>query len=75
MYAVIRSGGKQYRVEPGETIEVERLEGEVGGKVTFDKRRRRPHRRQEDSGRRRSRQGQGDRQDREASCAVRSSRC
>lgn len=36
MYAVIRSGGKQYRVEPGETIEVERLEGKAGGKVTFD---------------------------------------
>ncbi len=36
MYAVIRSGGKQYRVEPGQTIEVERLEGKVGGTVTFD---------------------------------------
>ena len=36
MYAVIRSGGKQYRVEPGQTIEVELLEGKVGGKVTFD---------------------------------------
>jgi len=36
MYAVIRSGGKQYRVAPGETIEVERLAGKVGGKVTFD---------------------------------------
>jgi large subunit ribosomal protein L21 len=36
MYAVIRSGGKQYRVAPGETIQVERLEGKVGGKVTFD---------------------------------------
>jgi large subunit ribosomal protein L21 len=36
MYAVIRSGGKQYRVEPGETIQVEKLEGKVGGKVTFD---------------------------------------
>jgi large subunit ribosomal protein L21 len=36
MYAVIRSGGKQYRVEPGETIRVEKLEGKVGGKVTFD---------------------------------------
>jgi large subunit ribosomal protein L21 len=35
MYAVIRSGGKQYRVEPGQTVEVERLEGKVGGKVTF----------------------------------------
>lgn len=36
MYAVIRSGGKQYRVAPGETIHVERLEGKVGGKVTFE---------------------------------------
>ena len=36
MYAVIRSGGKQYRVEPGETIRVELLEGKVGGKGTFD---------------------------------------
>jgi large subunit ribosomal protein L21 len=36
MYAVIRSGGKQYRVEPGQTVEVERLEGKVGGKVTFE---------------------------------------
>lgn len=36
MYAVIRSGGKQYRVAPGETILVERLVGKVGGKVTFD---------------------------------------
>lgn len=36
MYAVIRSGGKQYRVEPGETIRVELLDGKVGGKVTFE---------------------------------------
>ena len=36
MYAVIRSGGKQYRVAPGETIKVEQLPGKVGGKVTFD---------------------------------------
>ena len=35
MYALIRSGGKQYRVSPGETIKVERLPGKVGGKVTF----------------------------------------
>ncbi len=35
MYAVIRSGGKQYRVAPGETIKVERVPGKVGGKVTF----------------------------------------
>ena len=36
MYAVIRSGGKQYQVSPGKTIKVERLDGKVGGKVTFD---------------------------------------
>src|SRR2546422_7556197 len=36
MYAVIRSGNKQYRVAPGETIKVERLPGEVGGQITFE---------------------------------------
>ncbi len=35
MYAVIRSGSKQYRVAPGETIKVERMPGKVGGQVTF----------------------------------------
>ena len=30
MYAVIATGGKQYRVEPGETIEIEKLETEKG---------------------------------------------
>ncbi len=35
MYAVIRTGGKQYRAAPGETIQVERLPGKVGSKVTF----------------------------------------
>ncbi len=35
MYAVIRTGGKQYRAAPGETIQVERIPGKVGGKVTF----------------------------------------
>ena len=33
MYAVIRSGGKQYRVAPGQTIRLEKLAGEVGAKV------------------------------------------
>ena len=33
MYAVIRSGGKQYRVAPGQTIRLEQLAGEVGAKV------------------------------------------
>jgi len=35
VYAIIRAGGKQYRVAPGETIKVERLPGKVGGAVTF----------------------------------------
>lgn len=35
MYAVIRSGGKQYRVAPGDTVKVESLGGEVGNIVTF----------------------------------------
>ena len=34
-YAIIRSGGKQYRVSPGETIAVEKLEAASGNKVTF----------------------------------------
>ena len=33
MYAVIQSGGKQYRVAPGQTIRLERMKGEVGAKV------------------------------------------
>lgn len=37
MYAVIQSGGKQYVVEPGRTIRIERVEGKVGGNITFDK--------------------------------------
>jgi large subunit ribosomal protein L21 len=34
-YAIIRSGGKQYRVSPGQTITVEKLAAERGEKVTF----------------------------------------
>jgi large subunit ribosomal protein L21 len=36
MYAVIQTGGKQYRVEPGMTVVVEKLAGEKGGQVVFD---------------------------------------
>ena len=36
MYAVIQTGGKQYRVEPGKTIVVETLPGEEGAQVVFD---------------------------------------
>ena len=37
MYAVISAGGKQYRVQEGETLRVERIAGEVGTSVSFDK--------------------------------------
>jgi large subunit ribosomal protein L21 len=36
MYAVIRSGGKQFRVEPGDALRVEKLEGAVGDRVELD---------------------------------------
>lgn len=35
MYAIVETGGKQYRVEPGELLQVEKLPGEVGGTVEF----------------------------------------
>ncbi|MBN2062903.1 MAG: 50S ribosomal protein L21 [Deltaproteobacteria bacterium] len=37
MYAVIQTGGKQYRVTPGEEIKVERLFGKIGDNVIFNK--------------------------------------
>jgi large subunit ribosomal protein L21 len=37
MYAVIQTGGKQYRVEPGKTVMVEKLAGDKGASVIFDK--------------------------------------
>lgn len=36
MYAVIKTGGKQYRVKEGEFLNVEKLETEIGKKVIFD---------------------------------------
>lgn len=36
MYAVIRTGGKQYRVAPGQDIMVEKLPSATGESVTFD---------------------------------------
>jgi large subunit ribosomal protein L21 len=35
MYAVIRAGGKQYRVAPGDVIEIEKLPQESGAEVQF----------------------------------------
>lgn len=35
MYAVIKTGGKQYRVQPGDVLVVEKLDGEPGAAVAF----------------------------------------
>ncbi len=37
MYAVIISGGKQYKVRQGEILRVEKISGQVGEEITFDK--------------------------------------
>jgi large subunit ribosomal protein L21 len=37
MFAVIQTGGKQYRVAEGDRLRVEKLQGDVGASVTFDK--------------------------------------
>jgi large subunit ribosomal protein L21 len=36
MYAVIRTGGKQYRVSPGDSVEVEKLPHEVGDQIELE---------------------------------------
>ena len=37
MFAIIETGGKQYLVSKGDKIQVEKLEGEAGSSITFDK--------------------------------------
>ena len=37
MYAVIETGGKQYRATPGESIEIETVAGDVGAEVEFNR--------------------------------------
>jgi large subunit ribosomal protein L21 len=37
MYAVISTGGKQYKVSEGETIRVEKIPGDIGDSVSFDR--------------------------------------
>ena len=37
MYAVIKTGGKQYKVAAGEKIQVESLAGDIGQQITLDK--------------------------------------
>jgi large subunit ribosomal protein L21 len=36
MYAVVSTGGKQYKVQQGETLRIEKIPGDVGSPVTFD---------------------------------------
>ncbi|HJL80764.1 MAG: 50S ribosomal protein L21 [Gammaproteobacteria bacterium] len=36
MYAIIKTGGKQYRVTKGEKLKLEKLDAEIGKKVVFD---------------------------------------
>ena len=37
MYAIMETGGKQYRVQEGDVVFIEKIEGEADSKVTFDK--------------------------------------
>ncbi len=37
MYAVIKTGGKQYRVAQGDTLKIETVAGDVGSAITLDK--------------------------------------
>jgi len=36
MYAVIKTGGKQYRVQEGDILRVEKIEADLGSEITFD---------------------------------------
>lgn len=36
MYAVIRTGGKQYRVAEGDVLRIEKIKGDVGSEITFN---------------------------------------
>lgn len=36
MFAIIRTGGKQYRVKPNDVLKVEKLDGAAGDTITFD---------------------------------------
>ena len=36
MYAIVKTGGKQYKVSPGDIVKVEKIEGEVGNGLIFE---------------------------------------
>jgi len=37
MFAILETGGKQYKVQPGDVIDVERLDGDVGSQIELDR--------------------------------------
>jgi len=37
MYAIVNSGGKQYKVQEGQIVKVEKLAGNIGDAISFDK--------------------------------------
>jgi large subunit ribosomal protein L21 len=37
MYAVLSTGGKQYKVEEGDVLRIEKIPGEIGSSISFDK--------------------------------------
>jgi len=37
MYAIVNTGGKQYKIQQGDVLRVEKIPGEVGSPVSFDK--------------------------------------
>lgn len=36
MYAVVKTGGKQYRVRQGDTVMIEKISGDIGSEISFD---------------------------------------
>lgn len=36
MYAIVKTGGKQYKVQEGDVLRVEKLTGDVGSEISFD---------------------------------------
>ena len=37
MYAIVNTGGKQYKIQQGDVFRVEKIPGEIGSSVSFDK--------------------------------------
>jgi large subunit ribosomal protein L21 len=37
MYAIVNTGGKQYKIHPGDVLRIEKIPGEIGSSISFDK--------------------------------------